>query len=219
LSRVVDAAKNVIRKLDPEEVGERGGINFLNRAGFLRERLDKMAEMSDQSFISQDESYAQTALPWLAIRKDSDHFERNDAFLDFYDYYQDLCSYLRKKKTRYLKELNDAIMKENLQRRIDDEPEVPLYTVEEIEDYVVPGTEELEELKAKLEQYLVWMSKIMLGLSFENPDDNKSIVLNKQVIMQANPQTQEIYKILRKAMGGTDFGEETYTEEKVGGSE
>lgn len=186
-------------KWNVEETGDQGGIKFLNRGGFMRERQDNIERMGPDSYVKQDSLYTRTTLPWLNIGEDPENFEKNDAFLDALDYYKDLCIHINNIRRRQIIELNQRIMTENLQRRLKGEAEIPLYTLKEFED--VPVDLELESYRDRIGDWLTWMAKINLGLSFENPDDNKALVLNKQVIVEPNPQTSQIYKMIRDAMG------------------
>ena len=121
------------------------------------------------------------------------------------DYYNDLNSHIKNIQRRQILQLNRRIMAENLERRLRGEDEAPLYTMDEFKD--VPVDLELESYRDRVAGFLTWMAKINLGLSFENPDDNKALVLNKQVLVEPNPQTAEIYKLLKQAMGPDKISE------------
>jgi hypothetical protein len=195
---------------NPKQTGKEMGIEFLNQGGFLESRFDIIELMDDRSFMTQDKNYAQAVLPWLETSKSSDHFERNDALLDAIDLYTDLCQHMRKQTLIKLSELNDNVISENLRRRLldPDAENIPLFLESDLEGYVVEP--ELEELRGKLEQKLLWMGKTLLGISFKSPDDNKTLVLDKQVIFEQNPQTRAIFDMLKEAIGSDKYGSEKY---------
>jgi len=198
VGKTVDRVRQAF-KWNVEETGDRAGIDFLNRGGFMRERQDNIERMNEKSYVQQDSLYTRTTLPWLSIGEDDDNFEKNDAFLDALDYYNDLSNWILGKIRARMVVLNERLMEENLQRRLRGEDEVPLYTLEDFRD--MPIDPELEAYRDRVAGYLTWMAKINLGLSFKNPDDNKALVLNKQVIVEPNPQTAEVFRMLKQAMG------------------
>ena len=199
LGKAKDKLKD-IAKFDVEGTGEKAGIKFLNRGGFIRERFDKIEHMDNQSFIDQDGAYQTSVIPWLDVKNNSHHFEVNDAFLDIRNYYYDLCSHIDRIKKRHLDRLNRDILRENVERKKRGEKELALFTMEHMKNLIVD--EELEEYKQKLElQFLKYGAQLNLSRSWDNPDDNKSLVLSKQVLVEPNPQTSEIYKMLKMAMG------------------
>ncbi len=198
--------KKVRKAFNPDEVGKEAGIDFLNRGGFLFTRFEIIDGMDDKTFVTQDTSYAKAVLPWLNTKKSKDHFERNDAFLDAIDFYTDLVQHMRKQTLQKLSTLNEQVLAQNLERRLED-PEatnIPFFTEEELTGFVVEP--ELEELRGKLEQKLLWMGKTLLGISFDSPDDNKTFILEKQVIFEQNPQTRAIFEMIRDAVGKDQVG-------------
>ncbi len=204
-SKVKSLVKRIKKGWDPLQTGKDAGIDFLNQAGFLRTRFDIIEEMDDQSFIKQDSRYNQAVLPWLNTKKNTDHFERNDAFLDCIDLYSDLTQHMAKLRNKRRQKINDTILEENIQRRLDGEEEMKMFTVEDMENLVVDP--DLHELEGKLIQKLLWMGKTLLGISFDSPDDNKTLVLDKQVIFEPNPQTSRIFQLLQEVAGKDHVGD------------
>jgi len=198
VGKAVDRVREAF-KWNVDETGDKAGITFLNRAGFMRERQDNIERMDEKSYVQQDSLYTRTTLPWLNIGDKEENFVKNDAFLDALDYYNDLSTHILNILRRRVMQLNDRIMTENLDRRLRGTPEAPLYTMDDFKD--IPVDLELESYRDRVAGFLTWMAKINLGLSFDNPDDNKALVLNKQVLVEPNPQTAEIYKLLKQAMG------------------
>ncbi len=201
-------------KFDVEDTGEKAGIKFLNRGGFIRERFDKIETMEENDFINQGGTYQTTVIPWLDVRNIPEHFQKNDAFLDMLNYYQGLCEHINKLKRKELNKINRRILEENTKRKFEGRPEEEMikpFNMSTLENLIVD--EELESFKVKLEnQFLKYGAKLNMSLSWENPDDNKSLVLSKQVLVEPNPQTSEIFRMLKMA-----YGKESMSPEDMSG--
>lgn len=198
IEKAKDRVKNIAR-WSPGETGEKAGIDFLNRGGFQKERFDKIEAMDDRSFIDQDSMYQTAVVPWMNIRDNSFLFDKNDAFYDIKLYYDGLCNHINKLKMEKLVELNEKVHPINVERKLKGEDPLPLFTMDYLNNVIVDT--ELQDLKVKLETLLIWGAKMNMGLSWSDPDDNKSLVLNKQVIVEPNPQTSQIYELIKGIRG------------------
>lgn len=195
--RMNEKARSLISKyFDPDKVGNNAGIEFLNRAGFLKWRLDNMVGIEPESMVSMDANYNKITLPWLNIKKNSANFEKFDYFKDLFNYYEGVERAINLQKRKELVRLNRSILAENLVIRNENAaldlggenndhlkmPEKKYVTLEDLKD--IPIDPELEEFRETLRGILSYASSIILGLSFANPDDNVSLIVNKPILMQ-----------------------------------
>jgi len=192
-----EKARHLVSKyFDPTKVGNQAGIEFLNRAGFLKWRLDHMAEIEPESMVIMDANYNKITLPWLNIKKNSANFEKFDYFKDLFNYYEGVDRAIIRLKKKELSTLNRAILQDNLAIRNENAaldmggegnnhlkmPEKKYVTLEDLQ--YIPVDPELEEFRETLRGILSYAASIILGLSFDNPDDNVSLVVNKPILMQ-----------------------------------
>lgn len=129
-----------------------------------------------------DENYTRSTLPWLDIAGDTDHFERYDALQSIFNVYVRLVRVLNIQRRREMTKRNEDIMYANLEKKRDGLDPLPYFKLEDFDRLSLDP--ELEEFKALLETYLQWGSRILQGLSFDDPDDNVSLVVSKPIIMQ-----------------------------------
>lgn len=210
VAKVVDRVR---KGWNPQETGEKAGIDFLNRGGFQKDRFAKIEDMDNRSFIEQDSKYQTAVVPWMNIRENDFLFDKNDAFYDLKLAYDELISHINTIKKRKIIDLNEKIHDENMQRKLEGGPRNDDGDIELIKpfdmkylDNAIVDTE-LDDLREKMENILVWGAKMNMGLSWSDPDDNKSLVLNKQVIVEPNPQTSEIFRLLKQVQGPEQLSE------------
>jgi hypothetical protein len=180
----------------PDKVAEDAGVKFLNKAGFLRERFDRIETFTEESMINKESGYTITTLPWLNIRKDTDNFERNDYMNDLLEYYQELCAWIKSEKLLELEARNQVIREKRLTLREEGVAEKKLPKILEATEEVLkdlPIDPELITHRSRIERFLRWGGDTLLGISFENPDDNKSIVMRTPVIMDQG-RVKTVYK-------------------------
>ena len=175
-------------------MGHNAGIEFLNRGGFLFWRLSTMSDITAESLVNMDADYNKITLPWLNIRKDGENFEKYDAFKDMFNYYEGLDNCINREKKKEMYRRNEVILQDNLEIRTanavhtakgDDNLTMPEKTFLVLADMEhVSVDPELEEFRDTLRGLLAYGSSILLGLSFANPDDNKSLIINKPIMIQ-----------------------------------
>lgn len=160
---------------------------------FLRERLDQI-ELNDDTVDTLRKRHARIVLPWLDTGGNPDHFGRNDAMNDLLEYYLDLCEHIDFLRTRAFNRIQDGIRAERLQGKIagKKETELPKLLNPEKDIELIPYDQELLHHKMRIERFLGWGGDTLLGISLDNPDDNKNIVLRTPVIMDQT-KTRKVY--------------------------
>ena len=107
----------VSKYFNPEEAGNRAGIEFLNKAGFLFWRLEELGLITPEQLVVADQNYQKVTLPWLDISNDKDHFGRFDSFKSMFNYYEGLERILNTERRAEMSKLNKAILDDNLKIR------------------------------------------------------------------------------------------------------
>lgn len=205
--KLTDKAKALVSKyFEPDSVGEKAGIDFLNRAGFLKWRLEQLGLLQADSYVMMDENYTRSTLPWLDIAGDTDHFERYDALQSIFNVYIRLVRVLNIQRREEMTKRNEDIMYANLKKKQAGQDLLPYFELKDFSHLSLDP--ELEEFKNLLETYLQWGSRILQGLSFDDPDDNVSLIVSKPIIMQEG-RTRII-----KAGGGVDDPKEVNPDAK-----
>ena len=187
LKRASERARKGIRKFYPEQVAEEGGVRILSLGMFLRERLDKIKLPEGKDRITAlQERHNEIVLPWLDTGKGvGEHFKRNDYMNDLLEYYAELCDHMERLKLRDFNRIQDGIKAERLAGKIDGkkEAELPKLLSETTDMELIPTNHKLERHKARIERFLGWGGDTLMGISMDNPDDNKNIILRTPVII------------------------------------
>lgn len=197
MSSILKKTGDSIRKrFFPDKVAEDAGVKFLNQAGFLRERFDRIEQFSDTAIIKKESGYTLTTLPWLDIGKKPDNFDRNDYMNDLLEYYQELCDWILKLKLEELTRMNDEIRGKRLKLRTEGVEENKLPALLERSEEVIadlPVDPGLSVHRSRIERFLRWGGDTLLGISFANPDDNRSIIMRTPVVFEQG-RTRMVYK-------------------------
>lgn len=182
-------------------MGNKAGIDFLNQGGFLKWRLEELSIIPKDSWIDMDARYSGIILPWLNIGGKPAHFKKLDALKDLTNYYEGLERTINIDRRAKLAVMNEEILTRKLEVRAinvtrEAENKEPLAepSFAKLEDLKhIPVDPELEEFAEYLKSLLQWASSILLGISFDNPDDNKTLVINKPILMDTG-KTRTVYK-------------------------
>ena len=185
--RVKKALAGAVRRFQPDQVAEEGGVRVLSLGMFLRERLDKIKLESDGDRITAlRERHNEIVLPWLDTGKGiGDHFKRNDYMNDLLEYHAELCSHIEFLQLREFNKIQDGIRAERLAlKKQGIRSGLPQLLVENEDLDDIPVDHELIRHQLRVERYLGWGGDTLLGLSLDNPDDNKNIILRTPVILE-----------------------------------
>lgn len=167
------------RRTNYKQVGIEGAVEFLQVGGSLGERLDTIGKMGDDELIAEGGSFSRITLPWLNIRNDRDKFLKTTAYLDFLELYQGSIAC-------------NLLIKQRNQDERQDTPPVGRPPKGGHPENLGPGDPEIEATIRQLKRILVALAKILLGLSFKNPDDMKSLILNKNVIFDTTSRKEYV---------------------------
>jgi hypothetical protein len=207
LRKASKAVGQVVRRFQPDQVAEEGGVRVLSLGMFLRERLDKIKlEGNGDRITALRERHNEIVLPWLDTGEGiGDHFKRNDYMNDLLEYHAELCSHIEYLRLREFNQIQDGIRAERLALKIKGvrkEEELPQLLVlsKDLEDIAVDH--ELERHRERIERYLGWGGDTLLGLSLDDPDDNKNIILRTPVILDQG-KVKKVYQS-RKGDGDGD---------------
>jgi len=176
-------AQKAVRRFFPEQVAEDAGVRVLSLGMFLRERLDNIVLINDD-VDSLKRRHVKNVLPWLDTGKNVDHFDRNDSMNDLLEYHKELCEHIHFLRLREFNKIQDRTRARRLNMKIEGKPEseLPKLLVDkDIED--IPIDHELERHRHRIERYLGWGGDTLLGVSLDNPDDNKNLILRTPVIL------------------------------------
>jgi len=176
-------AQKAVRRFFPEQVAEDAGVRVLSLGMFLRERLDNIVLLNDD-VDSIKRRHVKNVLPWLDTGGNLDHFDRNDHMNDLLEYHRDLCEHILFLRLREFNKIQDGIRARRLALKIEGKPEIELpkiLTDKDIED--IPPDHDLERHRQRIERYLGWGGDTLLGVSLDNPDDNKNLILRTPVIL------------------------------------
>jgi hypothetical protein len=176
-------AQKAIRRFFPEQVAEDAGVQFLSRGGFLRERLDSIV-LANDDVDSLKRRHIKNVLPWLNTGGNTDHFDRNDAMNDLLEYHKELCEHILFLRLREFNKIQDGIRAKRLALKIEGKKEVDLPKLlvdKDIEE--IPIDHELERHRHRIERYLGWGGDTLLGISLEDPGDNKNLIMRTPVIL------------------------------------
>ncbi len=187
LKRASERARKGVKKFYPESVAEEGGVRVLTKGMFLRERLDKIILDPDKDRITAlQERHNEITLPWLNVGKGiGDLCKRNDHMNDLLAYYAGLCDHMERVRLRDFNRVQDDIRADRLAGKIAGlkEAELPKLLKEATDLELIPVNHKLERHKARIERFLGWGGDTLMGISMDNPDDNKNIILRTPVII------------------------------------
>lgn len=176
-------AQKAIRRFFPEQVAEDAGVHVLSLGMFLRERLDHI-DLVNEDVDSLKRRHNKIVLPWLDTGGNTDHFDRNDSMNDLLEYHKELCEHILFLRLREFNRIQDGTRAKRLAMKIEGkkEAELPkLLVAKDIED--IPLDHELERHRHRIERFLGWGGDTLLGISLDNPDDNKNLILRTPVIL------------------------------------
>ena len=208
--RLKKAVAGAVRRFQPDQVAEEGGVRVLSLGMFLRERLDKIKLVDEGDRITAlRERHNEIVLPWLDTGKGiGDHFKRNDYMNDLLEYHAELCSHIEFLRLREFNKIQDGIRAERLALKIKGvrkKSELPQLLVESEDLDDIPVDHELIRHQLRVERYLGWGGDTLLGLSLDNPDDNINIILRTPVILEQT-RGKKVY-VSRKGKKGEVEGD------------
>lgn len=195
-------AQKAIKRFFPEQVAEDAGVKVLSLGMYLRERLDNI-DLEDDSIDKLKKRHNKIVLPWLNTGKDvGRHFERNDCMNDLLEYHKELCEHILHLRLREFNKIQDGIRARRLALKIEGTPEAELPKLlnreRDLED--IPIDHDLERHRERIERYLAWGGDTLLGISLDDPDDNKNIILRTPVILDQT-KSRKVYLSGEKGLG------------------
>ena len=199
MSALISQVKSRLAKFSGfADAGRDAGIEFLQVGGMLYHRLGVLGNMDDDELIAWGASFTESTLAWLNIGENTDRFTRCVAFLDFHSYYLETIDFnLPYKYPR----LQGKIKCKNCFEPLSLGSGVWLCTEcgEPFAEWIktlnlshVEGHPEVEEEIKKLRRIAISLVKILLGMSFKDPDDLKSFILNKNNIVDISGKVRYI---------------------------